>query len=327
MKAVVCKNWGPPETLVVEELPTPVPKAGEVLLDIRAASVNYPDVLMIQKKYQVQPALPFTPGSEVAAVVAALGEGVNNVKVGDRVIAFTGLGGFAEQVVAQAAGLVPIPPGVSDEVAASFTLVYGTSYHAVVDRGELKAGQTMLVLGAAGGVGLAAVEIGKALGAKVIAAASSDEKLAVCKAHGADALINYSTQDLRAAIKEATGGAGPDVIYDPVGGIYAEPAFRSIGWRGRYLVVGFANGEIPKLPWNLALLKGASIVGVFWGDFARREPKANVAGMMKMAGWMAEGKIKPLVSARFSLARTADALNLLGSRQATGKVVIVPSLG
>ena len=326
MKAVVCKAWGPPESLVVEEVPTPTPKAGEVLLDIKAASVNYPDVLMIQKKYQVQPELPFTPGSEVAGVVAALGEGVSNVSVGDRVIGFVGLGGFAEQVVAQAAGLVPIPPGVSDEVAASFTLVYGTSYHAVVDRGELKAGQTMLVLGAAGGVGLAAVEIGKAIGARVIAAASTDEKLAVCKAHGADVLINYQTQDLRAALKEATGGAGPDVIYDPVGGVYAEPAFRSIAWRGRYLVVGFANGEIPKLPWNLALLKGASIVGVFWGDFARREPKANVAGMTRMALWMMEGKIKPLVSARYSLAGTVDALKALAARQVTGKVVIVPGM-
>lgn len=326
MKAVVCKAWGPPESLVVEEVPTPTPKAGEVLLDIKAASVNYPDVLMIQKKYQVQPELPFTPGSEVAGVVAALGEGVSTVSVGDRVIGFVGLGGFAEQVVAQAAGLVPIPSGVSDEVAASFTLVYGTSYHAVVDRGELKAGQTMLVLGAAGGVGLAAVEIGKAIGARVIAAASTDEKLAVCKAHGADVLINYQTQDLRAALKEATGGAGPDVIYDPVGGVYAEPAFRSIGWRGRYLVVGFANGEIPKLPWNLALLKGASIVGVFWGDFARREPKANIAAMTRMAGWMMEGKIRPRVSARYSLAGTVDALKALAARQVTGKVVIVPSL-
>ena len=326
MKAVVCKSWGPPESLVVEELPAPVPKAGEVLLDIKAASVNYPDVLMIQKKYQIQPELPFTPGSEVAGVVVALGEGVNNVKLGERVIAFVGLGGFAEQVVAQAAGLVPIPPGVSDEVAACFTLVYGTSYHAVVDRGELKAGQTLLVLGAAGGVGLAAVQIGKAVGARIIAAASTDEKLAVCKAHGADVLINYSTQDLRAAIKEATGGAGPDVVYDPVGGAYAEAALRSIAWRGRYLVIGFANGEIPKLPWNLPLLKGASIVGVFWGEFARREPEANVAGMRRLALWLAEGKIKPLVSARYSLAGTVDALKALEARQVTGKVVIVPSL-
>ena len=324
MKAVLCKAWGLPDTLVVEDVPTPQPKAGEVLIKIAAASVNYPDVLMIQKKYQVQPELPFIPGSEVAGTVAALGEGVTNVKLGDRVIAFVGLGGFAEQVVAKAAGLIPIPPELDDATAAGFTLVYGTSHHAVLDRGELKAGQTMLVLGAAGGVGLAAVEIGKAIGAKVIAAASTDEKLAVCKAHGADVLINYSTQDLRAAIKDATGGLGPDVIYDPVGGIYAEPAFRSIGWRGRYLVVGFANGEIPKLPANLMLLKGASMVGVFWGDFVRREPQANAAAMREMMGWVAEGKLKPLVSARYSLADTAKAFETLAARQATGKVVIEP---
>ena len=324
MKAVVCKAWGLPETLVVEDVPTPQPKAGEVLIKIAAASVNYPDVLMIQKKYQIQPELPFIPGSEVAGTVAALGEGVTNVKLGDRVIAFVGLGGFAEQVVAKAAGLIPIPPELDDATAASFTLVYGTSHHAVIDRGELKAGQTMLVLGAAGGVGLAAVEIGKVLGAKVIAAASTDEKLAVCKAHGADVLINYSTQDLRAAVKEATGGLGPDVIYDPVGGIYAEPAFRSIGWRGRYLVVGFANGEIPRLPANLMLLKGASMVGVFWGDHVRRDPKANAAAMREMMGWVAEGKLKPLVSARYSLADTAKAFEALAARQATGKIVIEP---
>jgi NADPH2:quinone reductase len=324
MKAVLCKAWGLPDTLVVEDVPTPQPKAGEVLIQIAAASVNYPDVLMIQKKYQVQPELPFIPGSEVAGTVAALGESVSNVKLGDRVIAFVGLGGFAEQVVAKAAGLIPIPPELDDATAAGFTLVYGTSHHAVIDRGELKAGQTMLVLGAAGGVGLAAVEIGKAIGAKVIAAASTDEKLAVCKAHGADVLINYSSQDLRAAIKDATGGLGPDVVYDPVGGIYAEPAFRSIGWRGRYLVVGFANGEIPKLPANLMLLKGASMVGVFWGDFVRREPKANAAAMREMMRWVAEGKLKPLVSARYSLADTAKAFEALAARQATGKVVIEP---
>ena len=324
MKAVLCKAWGLPDTLVVEDVPTPQPKAGEVLIKIAAASVNYPDVLMIQKKYQVQPELPFIPGSEVAGTVTALGEGVTNVQLGDRVIAFVGLGGFAEQVVAKAAGLIPIPPELDDATAAGFTLVYGTSHHAVIDRGELKAGQTMLVLGAAGGVGLAAVEIGKVIGAKVIAAASTDEKLAVCKAHGADVLINYSTQDLRAAIKDATGGLGPDVIYDPVGGSYAEPAFRSIAWRGRYLVVGFANGEIPKLPANLMLLKGASMVGVFWGDHVRRDPKANAAAMREMMGWVAEGKLKPLVSARYSLADTAKAFEALAARQATGKVVIEP---
>lgn len=326
MKAVVCKAWGPPDSLVVEDITLPALKAGEVLVDVKAASVNYPDVLIIQKKYQIQPALPFTPGSEVAGVVNAVGEGVTHVKPGDRVIAFTGTGGFAEQLIAPVAGIIPLPPGVPDDVAASFTLVYGTSHHAVIDRGELKAGQTMLVLGAAGGVGLAAVEIGKAIGARVIAAASSDQKLAVCKEHGADVLINYATQDLREAIKAATDGKGPDVIYDPVGGVYAEPAFRSIGWRGRYLVVGFANGEIPKLPLNLALLKGASLVGVFWGEFTKREPKKNLAAMQQMLGWMAEGKIRPLISARYSLAQVPEALKALESRQATGKVVIVPTL-
>jgi NADPH2:quinone reductase len=256
-----------------------------------------------------------------------VGEGVRHVKPGDRVIAFTGTGAFAEELIAPASGVIPLPGNVPDEVAASFTLVYGTSHHAVVDRAALKAGETMLVLGAAGGVGLAAVEIGKALGARVIAAASSDEKLAVCTAHGADATINYAREDLREAIKAATGGRGPDVIYDPVGGIYAEPAFRSIAWRGRYLVVGFANGEIPKLPLNLALLKGASLVGVFWGEFAKREPQANLAAMRQMMGWMAEGKLKPRVSARYGLHDVPRALNALAAREVTGKVVIVPSMG
>ena len=326
MKAVRCNAWGPPDSLVVEDIAAPVPQAGEVLIDVRAASVNFPDVLIIQKKYQIQPELPFTPGTEIAGTVRALGAGVANVAVGDRVIAFVGLGGFAEQVVAKADGLIPIPPGIDDDVAASFTMAYGTSHHAVIDRGELKAGQTMLVLGAAGGVGLAAVEIGKAIGARVIAAASSEEKLAVCRDRGADATINYATEDLREAIKAATGGKGPDVIYDPVGGVYAEPAFRSIAWRGRYLVVGFANGEIPRLPFNLALLKGASIVGVFWGSFARLEPEANAAAMRQMIGWMREGKLRPLISARYSLAQVPEALKALESRSAAGKIVVVPGL-
>ena len=327
MKAVLCKAWGPPESLVVEDVVLPAPGPGEVHIEVKAASVNYPDVLIIQKKYQVQPPLPFTPGSEAAGVVRAVGEGVRHVKPGDRVIAFTGTGAFAEELIAPASGVIPLPGNVPDEVAASFTLVYGTSHHAVVDRAALKPGETMLVLGAAGGVGLAAVEIGKALGARVIAAASSDDKLAVCTAHGADATINYAREDLREAIKAATDGRGPDVIYDPVGGIYAEPAFRSIAWRGRYLVVGFANGEIPKLPLNLALLKGASLVGVFWGEFAKREPQANLAAMRQMMGWMVEGKLKPRVSARYGLHDVPRALNALAAREVTGKVVIVPSMG
>ena len=324
MKAVVCNAWGLPDTLVVEELPDPAPGPGQVALDVMAAGVNFPDVLIIQGKYQFQPELPFTPGSELSGVVRALGDGVDHLKVGDKVIAFTAQGAFAQQIVVPAQACMPMPPGMDFDTAAAITLTYGTSHHAVVDRAALKEGETMLVLGAAGGVGLAAIEIGKALGARVIAAASSDEKLAVCREHGADATINYSTEDLREAIKAATGGKGPDVIYDPVGGIYAEPAFRSIGWRGRYLVVGFANGEIPKLPLNLTLLKGASLMGVFWGEFAKREPKANMAAMRQLMGWLAEGKIRPRISGRYALADTAAALNDMAARKVTGKVVIQP---
>jgi NADPH2:quinone reductase len=325
MKAVVCKAWGLPDSLVVEELPDLVAGAGQVVIDVKAAGVNFPDVLIIQGKYQVKPDLPFTPGNELAGVVRAVGDGVSSVKVGDKVIAFTAQGAFAQQVVAPAQAVMPMPPGMDFDTAAAITLTYGTSHHAVVDRAGLKAGETMLVLGAAGGVGLAAIEIGKALGARVIAAASSEEKLAVCRAHGADATINYTTTtDLREAIKAATGGKGPDVVYDPVGGAYTEPAFRAIGWRGRYLVVGFANGEIPKLPLNLMLLKGASLVGVFWGEFVKREPAANLAAMRELLGWLAEGKIKPHISGRYALADTASALNDMAARKVTGKVVIQP---
>lgn len=324
MKAIVCTAWGLPDSLVLTDLPEPQAGHGQVLIDVKAAGVNFPDVLIIQGKYQVKPALPFTPGSEVAGVVRALGAGVEHWQVGDRVIAFAAQGGFAQQLVVPAQALMPMPPGMDFDTAAAITLTYGTSHHAVVDRAMLKAGETMLVLGAAGGVGLAAIEIGKALGARVIAAASSEAKLAVCRAHGADATINYSSEDLREAIKATTDGKGPDVIYDPVGGIYAEPAFRAIGWRGRYLVVGFANGEIPKLPLNLTLLKGASLVGVFWGEYAKREPKANLAAMRQLMGWLAEGKIKPHISARYALADTAQALNDMAARKVTGKVVILP---
>lgn len=324
MKAVLCKAWGLPDTLVVEDLPDLVAGAGQVVIDVKAAGVNFPDVLIIQNKYQFKPELPFTPGSELSGVVRAVGEGVSKINVGDKVIAFIGHGAFAQQVIAPAQAVMPMPPGMDFDTAAAITLTYGTSHHAVVDRAQLKAGETMLVLGAAGGVGLAAIEIGKALGARVIAAASSDEKLAICKEHGADLTINYSTEDLREAIKAATDGKGPDVIYDPVGGIYAEPAFRSIAWRGRYLVIGFANGEIPKLPLNLTLLKGASLVGVFWGEFAKREPKANMAAMRELMGWLAEGKIKPHISGRYALKDTAIALNDIAARKVTGKVVIQP---
>jgi NADPH2:quinone reductase len=324
MKAVVCKAWGPPDSLVLEELPAPQPGPGQAVVDVMAAGVNFPDVLTVQGKYQVRPELPFTPGNEFAGVVRAVGAGVTSVKVGDRVIGFTRTGAFAQQALAPVESLMPMPAAMDFETAAAITLTYGTSHHAVVDRGALQPGETMLVLGAAGGVGLAAIEIGKALGARVIAAASSDEKLAVCRAHGADELINYTTSDLREAIKAATGGKGPDVIYDPVGGPYSEPALRSIAWRGRHLVVGFAAGEIPKLPWNLMLLKGASVVGVFWGDLVRKEPQANLAAMRQMLDWMAQGKLRPLVSKRYRLDETAQALNDMAARKVTGKVVIVP---
>jgi NADPH2:quinone reductase len=295
-----------------------------VAIQVEAAGVNFPDVLIIQNKYQFKPELPFTPGGELAGTITAVGAGVERYRVGDRVIAFVGQGAFAQQIAVPVKSLMPMAPGMDFDTAAAITLTYGTSHHAVVDRAQLKAGETMLVLGAAGGVGLAAIEIGKALGARVIAAASSDEKLEICRQHGADALINYSTADLREAIKAATDGKGPDVIYDPVGGVYAEPAFRSIAWRGRYLVIGFANGDIPKLPLNLPLLKGASIVGVFWGEFVRREPKGNAAAMSQLMGWLAEGKIRPHISGRYALADTPQALNDMAARKVTGKVVIQP---
>jgi NADPH2:quinone reductase len=323
MKAVVCQAWGLPDTLTVQELPDPQAAAGQVVIDVKAASVNFPDVLIVQGKYQFKPELPFIPGSEVAGVIRSVADDVTTFKAGDKVIAFTSTGGFGQQLVAPVPALMPMPPGMDFDTAAAITLTYGTSHHAVVDRAALKAGETMLILGAAGGVGLAAIEIGKALGARIIACASTAEKLAVCKQHGADVLINYSSQDLREAIKAATGGKGPDVIYDPVGGEYAEPAFRSIAWRGRYLVVGFANGEIPKLPLNLTLLKGASLIGVFWGEFAKREPKANLAGMRQLMEWLQEGKIRPHISGRYKLEETAQALNDMAARKVTGKVVIL----
>jgi NADPH2:quinone reductase len=322
VKAVLCKAYGPPESLVIEDLPSPKPGAGEVVVSVKAASVNFPDVLIIQNKYQFKPPLPFSPGSELAGVVKEVGEGVSAFKAGDKVIAFTGHGAFAEEVKTEATRLVPLPQGMDFNSGAAFILTYGTSDHALRDRGALKAGETLLVLGAAGGVGLAAVEIGKALGAKVIACASSDDKLAVCREHGADETINYATEDLRERIKAITGGKGVDVVYDAVGGPYSEPAFRSIAWRGRLLVVGFAAGDIPKLPLNLALLKGASIVGVFWGDFARREPKDFGASVRQLGKWFAEGKLKPHVSQTLPLAKAAEALNLMAARKVKGKLVL-----
>jgi NADPH:quinone reductase len=322
LKALLCKQFGPPESLVLEEVPSPTPGPGEVVVSIKAASVNFPDVLIIQNKYQFKPPLPFSPGSELSGVVKEVGAGVTSVKPGDKVIAFTTFGAFAEEVKTEALRLLPIPEGMSFEQAASFILTYGTTDHALRDRGQLKAGESLLVLGAAGGVGVAAIEVGKALGARVIACASSDDKLAVCREHGADEVINYSAEDLRERIKALTGTHGVDVIYDAVGGPYSEPAFRSIAWRGRHLVIGFAAGDIPKLPLNLALLKGAAVVGVFWGDFTRREPQAFAESARQLARWYREGKLKPHVSATFPLEKAAEAMNLLASRKAKGKVVV-----
>ncbi|HUK04082.1 MAG TPA: NADPH:quinone oxidoreductase family protein [Burkholderiales bacterium] len=322
MKAVLCKQFGPPETLVLEELPPPKPGAGEVIVSVKAASLNFPDVLIIQNKYQMKPPLPFSPGSEFAGEVKEVGEGVKGFNPGDRVLACTGYGAFAEEVKVEALRLLPIPQGMDFNSAAAFLLTYGTSDHALRDRAQLKAGETLLVLGAAGGVGLAAVEIGKAIGARVIACASSADKLEVCRQHGADAGINYATEDLREKIKELTAGRGVDVVYDAVGGAYSEPALRSVGWRGRFLVIGFAAGEIPKIPLNLPLLKGSAIVGVFWGDFARREPKAFAESFAQLDRWFREGKLKPHVSQTFPLAKAVEALQLMAGRKAKGKIVL-----
>ena len=304
-------------------MPTPTPGKGQVLVEIKAASLNFPDLLIVQNKYQFKPDLPFVPGSEYAGVVAALGEGVSHLKVGQSVACLSGTGGFGTHTLAPADKCMPLPPGFSHVDAAAFIMIYATSHHALIDRAQLKAGETVLVLGAAGGVGTSAIQIAKAVGAKVIAAASTDEKCALCKTIGADATINYSKETLRDAVKKLTDGKGPDVIYDPVGGDFAEPAFRSIGWRGRYLVVGFASGPIPSLPLNLALLKGASIVGVFWGDYSRREPQANAAMMTELATWYAQGKVKPVIDRTMPMSELKAAYAHMGSRGVKGKLVMV----
>ncbi|MBV8250759.1 MAG: NADPH:quinone oxidoreductase family protein [Comamonas sp.] len=323
MHAWLCTTPTGVETLNWTELPTPSPGPGQVLLEVKAASLNFPDLLIVQNKYQIKPPLPFVPGSEYAGVVLAAGEGVKQLQVGQHVACLSGTGGFATHTLAPAALCMPLPAGFPFVDAAAFIMTYATSHHALLDRGQLKAGETVLVLGAAGGVGTAAIQIAKAAGARVIAAASTDEKCALCKAQGADATINYSQGDLREAIKAATDGKGPDVIYDPVGGDFAEPAFRSIAWRGRYLVVGFASGPIPSLPLNLPLLKGASLVGVFWGDFAKREPQHNAAMMQELAQWYGQGRIKPVIDRTMAMGELHAAYARMGSRQVQGKLVLV----
>ena len=323
MHAWLCENPVGVDALNWRELPTPQPQAGEVLIEIKAASLNFPDILIIENKYQIKPALPFVPGAEYAGTVQAVGDGVKHLKVGQAVACLTGTGGFATHTVAPAALCMPLPPGFPMVDAAAFIMIYATSYHALADRAQLQAGETVLVLGAAGGVGTAAIQIAKAMGARVIAAASSAEKCALCQSIGADATINYSTENLRDAVKALTNGKGPDVIYDPVGGDLAEPAFRTIAWRGRYLVVGFAAGPIPALPLNLTLLKGASLVGVFWGEFAKREPQANTAMMMTLAQWYGQGKIKPVIDSTLPMADLKQAFAHMASRKVQGKLVMV----
>jgi NADPH2:quinone reductase len=323
MHAWLCDNPTGVDALTWKELPTPTPGASEVLVEIHAASLNFPDLLIVQNKYQMKPALPFVPGSEYAGVVRAIGADVTHLKLGQPVACLSGTGGFATHTLAPAALCMPLPTGFPMVDAAAFIMIYATSHHALVDRAQLKAGETVLILGAAGGVGTSAIQIAKACGARVIAAASTDEKCALCTSIGADATINYSSGNLREAVKTLTAGKGPDVIYDPVGGDYSEQAFRSIGWRGRYLVVGFAAGPIPSLPLNLALLKGASIVGVFWGDFAKREPKANAAMMAELAQWYGQGKIKPVIDSTMPMAELKAAFAHMGSRGVKGKLVMV----
>lgn len=308
----------------MDEVPDPTPGAGQVLIEVQAAGVNFPDVLLSRGKYQFKPEPPFSPGGEAAGVVAAIGPGVTSLSVGDRVAATVIYGAFAERLVVPEVSAVKLPASVGAEIGSATLLTYATTYHALVDRAQLRSGETLLVLGAAGGVGLAAVELGKRLGARVIAAASTDEKLAFCREHGADETVCYQREDLKERVKALTGGAGADVIYDPVGGPFAEPALRAIAWQGRYLVVGFAAGDIPKIPLNLVLLKGCQIVGVFWGSFAMREAARNRANAETLFAWIADGRLAPHVDAVLPFARAGEALERLERREVKGKLVLVP---
>ncbi len=322
MKALLCNAFGPAETLALEDIASPVAKANEVLLEVHAAGVNFPDTLIIEGKYQFKPPFPFSPGGEAAGVVTAVGDKIKHLKVGDRVMALTGWGSFAEQVAVAGYNVMPIPQDMDFPCAAAFGMTYGTSMHALKQRANLQPGETLLVLGASGGVGLAAVEIGKAMGARVIAAASSAQKLEVARAAGADELIDYSASSLKDEVKRLTGGQGADVIYDPVGGDLFDAAIRCIAWNGRLLVVGFASGRIPELPANLALLKGAAVVGVFWGAFAQRQPQDNAANFQQLFAWHSQGQLKPLVSQTFALEQAGQAIDLLAQRKAVGKLVV-----
>jgi len=324
MKAILCREFGPIEKLTYEDVPSPVPAAGQVTIRVAAAGVNFPDALMVEGKYQHKPPFPFSPGGEVAGTIKSLGAGVEGLQAGDDVIGIAMHGAYAEEIVVDARGVIPIPRGTDPAKAAALMFAHGTSLHALQDRAALKSGESLLVLGAAGGVGLAAVELGKAMGARVIAAASSAEKLDVCRTRGADETINYTSEDLRDRLRTITEGRGVDVVYDAVGGPHSEPAFRSIAWNGRFLVVGFAAGAIPQIALNLPLLKGASIVGVFWGEFMKREPARHRANARQLLDWLAAGKIAPHIHARYPLSRAVDALAAVRARQVTGKIVLVP---
>lgn len=326
MKAVLARRYGPPESLRVEDLPPLVAGPGQVVVAVHAAAVNFPDTLIIEDKYQIKPELPFSPGGEVAGTVARIGEGVAGFAVGDRVIAACRYGGFAEEVCTTPDRLVPIPAKVSMEHAAALLITYGTTHYALQDRAAIQPGETLLVLGAGGGTGISAIELGNLMGARVIAAASTAEKLALCRVHGADETINYAEEDLRERVKALTAGRGVDVVYDPVGGGYAEPALRSMAWRGRYLVIGFTAG-IPRLPLNLPLLKGCSIVGVFYGAFAKAEPQRYAVLREELVGWLAQGRIQPAITARFPLELAAQALRIVADRKAVGKIMLTTALG
>ena len=322
MKAYVCREFGPVESHKVEEIEDPRAEAGQVVVDVKAAGVSFPDVLIVQGKYQFQPPFPFSPGGEIAGVISEVGEGVVDWKVGDRVIAMTGNGGIAEKVVAFEMTLMPLPETMDFKDGAAFPLNYGTTYHALKQRGQLQPGETLLVTGAGGGVGTTAIEIGKAMGAKVIAAASTEEKLEIAKNLGADETINYSDGELKEKVKALTDGLGADVIYDPIGGDIFLQCMRCVNWKGRVLVIGFASGPIPEVPTNLALLKGCSIVGVFWGRFTGAEPEENSKNFDELFALHAEGKLKPQITKSYSLDDAAEAISSSENRKATGKVVI-----
>lgn len=322
MKAIICSKYGLPKTLEYKEVENPKPNKGQLLISIKACSVNFPDTLIIQGLYQFKPEPPFSPGSDIAGVVEEVGEGVTTFNVGDEIVGFSPYGGFAEKVVLDVRDCFPKPIGMSMVNASAFLMAYGTSYYALKDRGNLSPGQSVLVLGASGGVGSTALELARLMGARVIAAASTDEKLEYCKKLGADELINYAKEDLKARTKELTNGLGVDLIYDPVGGDYSEQAFRAIAWKGKHLVVGFANGSIPKIPWNLALLKGAEITGVFWGAFTQREPKKSISNINELVTWFLTGKLNPYIDATYALKNAPKALEAIMNRKVKGKIVI-----